>query len=266
MRASWIDAHAHPERVDLDQELALLDDAGVVGFVAIGTDPPTSLEAVRIADHLVNERHDLSVGATIGIHPHDAQAHGAAIGELEALHEEHRGVVVGIGECGLDYHYDYSPRPVQRRVFAEQVSLAHRLGLVLVVHTREAWADTEAILDDAPSPPAIIIHSFSEGPEEAERALARGWYLSFSGIVTFKNASPVREALALVPIERLLVETDTPFLAPVPLRGRPNHIANVAVTGCYVANEKGVDAEELAHITAATTRRLFGLRGVEPSP
>lgn len=259
--SAWIDAHAHPERTDLAEELARLAEANVIGFVAVGTDLASSAELVELVRSVREQAPELAVAAAIGVHPHDAAHDGneESLARLAALARTNAAIVSAIGECGLDYHYDYSPRDVQRRVFAAQVTLAHELGLTLVVHTREAWADTVAILDDAPSPPAVIIHSFSEGPEEARQALERGWYLSFSGIITFKNAEPVRAALGLAPPERVLVETDTPFLAPVPLRGKPNHIANVAVTGRFVAAKLGLDEETFAALTTSTTRALFAL-------
>jgi len=130
--------------------------------------------------------------------------------------------VVGIGECGLDYHYDFSPRPAQREAFAAQVALANSSGLALVVHTRAAWDDTFDILQAQGVPERTVFHCFTGGAHEARRALDLGAWLSFSGIVTFKNATDIREAAALCPLDRLLVETDSPYLAPVPYRGQPN--------------------------------------------
>ena len=167
--------------------------------------------------------------ATVGLHPHDAVDGVDCLDALLAAELGRPGprrgpVVVGIGECGLDYHYDHSPRPVQREAFARQVELAHRHHLALVVHTREAWDDTVDILAAAGVPERTIIHCFTGGPEEARRCLDIGASLSFSGVVTFKNAADVREAAALCPLDRLLVETDSPFLTPVPHGGPPtNH-------------------------------------------
>ena len=150
-------------------------------------------------------------------------------------------MVVGIGECGLDYHYDHSPRPVQREAFALQVELAHRHGLALVIHTREAWDDTIDILTASGVPEQTIVHCFTGGPDEARRCLDLGASLSFSGVVTFKNAAEVREAAALCPLDRLLVETDTPFLTPVPHRGTLNEPARVPLVGAAIAQVKGVE-------------------------
>jgi TatD DNase family protein len=257
--SAWFDAHAHPERMDLEEELARCREAGVVGFVAVGTDLHTSAEAIRIAE-TVRARGGFTTAATVGVHPHDSEAQGGPA-DLARLAQLARSstTVAAIGECGLDYYYDHSPRQVQRRAFADQVRIAAEADLALVVHTRDAWTDTVAILDDAPRPRAVVIHSFSEGPAQAEAALERGWYVSFSGIVTFKNAGAVRAALAVVPAEHILVETDAPFLAPVPLRGKPNHIANVAVTGRFLAEQLGVDPDALAETTQRTTRTVFAV-------
>jgi TatD DNase family protein len=168
-------------------------------------------------------------------------------------------VVVGIGECGLDYHYDHSPRPVQREAFARQVELAGRLGLTLVVHTREAWDDTCDILSSVGVPERTIIHCFTGGPEEARRCLDLGASLSFSGVVTFKNAEPVREAAVLCPLDRLLVETDTPFLAPVPHRGTLNEPSRVPLVGRTIALVKQVETLEVAVSSTHNARSLFNL-------
>ena len=176
------------------------------------------------------------VWATAGVHPHDAKDGWDG---LEALLAEPE--VVAVGECGLDYHYDHSPASVQRESFAAQIALAHAHDLALVVHTREAWDDTFAILAAEGVPERTVIHCFTGGPDEARRCLDLGAHLSFSGIVTFKGAPEVREAVALCPLDRLLVETDSPFLAPVPHRGRPNQPAYVtAWSGDAVAGVLGL--------------------------
>ena len=164
---------------------------------------------------------------------------------------------MGIGECGLDYHYDHSPRPVQREAFALQIALAHRHGLALVIHTREAWDDTFELLGAEGVPERTIVHCFTGGPDEARRCLDLGASLSFSGVVTFKNAADVREAVALCPLDRLLVETDSPFLTPVPHRGTPNEPARVPLVGAAVAKVKGLEAAEVAEASTANARRAF---------
>ena len=168
-------------------------------------------------------------------------------------------MVVGIGECGLDYHYDHSPRPVQREAFARQVELAHRHGLALVIHTREAWDDTVDILTASGVPERTVVHCFTGGPEEARRCLALGASLSFSGVVTFKNAADVREAAALCPMDRLLVETDTPFLTPVPHRGTLNEPSRVPLVGAAIAQVKGVETSVVAERTTRNALALFSL-------
>jgi TatD DNase family protein len=201
--------------------------------------------------------------ATVGLHPHDAVDGVDGLDALLAVEldpgvEPADRVVVGIGECGLDYHYDHSPRPVQREAFALQIDLARRHDLALVVHTREAWDDTYDLLAAHGVPDRTIIHCFTGGPEEARRCLDLGASLSFSGVVTFKNASDVREAAALCPLDRLLVETDSPFLTPVPHRGTPNEPSRVPLVGAAIAQVRGVDTAEVAATTTANARRAYG--------
>jgi TatD DNase family protein len=201
----------------------------------------------------VARRHD-GVWATAGVHPHDAA--GGTDG-LEAVLAEPE--VVAVGECGLDYHYDHSPRAVQREVFAAQIALAHRHDLALVIHTREAWDDTFAILAAEGVPARTVFHCFTGGPDEARRALDAGAVLSFSGIVSFKGATDVREAAALCPLDRMTVETDAPYLAPVPNRGKQNRPAWVPLVGAAVASVKGVAVEEVESATTDVAAALFRL-------
>jgi TatD DNase family protein len=249
----WADSHCHLpyEGVGLDA-IDEARDAGVARMITVGTDLAQSRAAIAVA-----AAHD-SVWATVGVHPHDASDGLAGIAELT---REPR--VVAVGECGLDYHYDHSPREVQREVFAAQVELARSTELALVIHTREAWDDTFAILAGAGAPDRTVFHCFSGGPAEARRALDLGAYLSFSGIVTFKTAAEVREAAVLCPLDRLLVETDAPYLAPVPLRGRPNRPAYVTYVGAGVAAARGVAAGEVEEATWRTTAAVFGLPPAE---
>jgi TatD DNase family protein len=194
------------------------------------------------------------VFATVGVHPHDAKDGLGGIEELLAEPE-----VVAVGECGLDYHYDHSPREVQREVFAAQIALARSHRLALVIHTREAWDDTFAVLESAGVPERTVFHCFSGGPEEAERCLALGAHLSFSGIVTFPSADDLRAAAVACPLDRLLVETDAPYLAPVPHRGKRNRPAHVAVVGAAVAATKGLAPEVVAEATWANASHVYGL-------
>jgi TatD DNase family protein len=221
---------------------------GVERVITIGTDTEESRKAIDVAHRADN------VWATVGVHPHHATEGVEGIVPLLAEPK-----VVAVGECGLDYHYDHSPREVQRRVFAEQIALALEADLALVVHTREAWDDTFAILDTEGVPARTVLHCFTGGPDEARRGLDAGAYLSFSGIVTFKGADDVRAAAALCPLDRLLVETDAPFLAPVPHRGQPNRPAWVKVVGEAVAAVTNVSVAEIEGATWANTARVFGL-------
>ena len=182
--------------------------------------------------------------ATAGVHPHDAK--DGIVGLAELLSQPG---VVAVGECGLDYHYDKSPRDVQREVFAAQIALAHAHDLTLVIHTREAWDDTFAVLATEGCPARTVFHCFSGGPDEARRSLDLGAYLSFSGIVSFPSADDLRAAAALCPADRLLVETDSPYLAPVPFRGKRNQPAWVVQVGEAVATARGEDASVVAEAT-----------------
>jgi TatD DNase family protein len=263
--STWTDSHCHLQDLDeVDPALERGRAASVTRIVCVGTDATSSQRAAEIAT-ATPASSGTAVWATIGLHPHEAKN---GLEPVEALLAAHAlapglprvpGTVVGVGECGLDYHYDHSPRDVQREVFAGQVALANRYGLTLVVHTREAWDDTFAVLEAEGIPERTIIHCFTGGPVEARRCLDVGAYLSFSGIVTFKGAPEVREAADLCPLDKMLVETDAPFLAPVPHRGRPNEPAFVAVVGEALAALKGCETHEFAAATSATAAAVFGL-------
>lgn len=232
----WFDSHCHIPYEGLPEGVVeLAKSAGVARMVSVGTDADQSAAALATAE--ANE----GVWATVGLHPHDASK---GVGTLEPLVGSSTKLV-GIGECGLDYHYDFSPREAQREAFATQVAMAKQHRLTLVIHTREAWDDTFAILWSEGVPERTIFHCFTGGATEARRALDTGAWLSFSGIVTFKNASDVREAVLACPLDRLLVETDSPYLAPVPHRGKPNSPALVPVVGAAVAAVKGIDVAQV---------------------
>jgi TatD DNase family protein len=228
--------------------IAAARDAGVGRMIVVGTDASWSAVAIEVA-----AAHD-GVWATVGLHPHDASK---GVATIEPLLGEPK--VVAVGECGLDYHYDYSPRPVQRQAFAAQIALAHERDLALVIHTREAWDDTWAVLRAQGVPARTVFHCFTGGPAEATLALELGASLSFSGIVTFPGAPDVRAAAALCPLDRMLVETDSPFLAPVPHRGKTNSPAWVPLVGAAVAAARGCPPEEVEAATWANTERLFRL-------
>ena len=266
----WIDTHCHlslddhhpadpdaPERDgagDVDAVAAATPvigaarRSGVQRLVTIGTDVASS----RAGSAVAAANHD--VWATVGLHPHDASRGIDGLAELLDAPS-----VVAVGECGLDYHYEHSPRAAQREAFASQIDLAIRHDLALVVHTREAWDDTFAIFDAEGVPERTIIHCFTGGPDEARACLDRGAHLSFSGIVTFRNAPEVREAAALCPADRLLVETDSPFLAPVPYRGKPNRPEWVPVVGAAVAEVRGEAPATVAAAVWSNAEAVFGL-------
>jgi len=251
----WVDSHCHlgfegEDDAEVDAAVEVARAAGVTRMVTIGTDEASSARALRHAGRLEG------VWATVGLHPHEASSGVAPIVDLV---ESRPPGLVAVGECGLDYYYEHSHRKHQQEAFAAQIALADQHELALVVHTRDAWEDTFAILSEVGVPSRLVIHCFSGGPQEAQKCLELGAYLSFSGIVTFKNAEPVREAAHLCPLERLLVETDSPFLAPVPHRGRPNQPAWVALVGEAVAALKGVPAAEVAQAASANAERVFGL-------
>jgi TatD DNase family protein len=190
----------------------------------------------------------------VGVHPHDAKG---GIGGLEALLGEPE--VVAVGECGLDFHYDHSPRDVQAEVFAAQVALAHEHDLALVIHTREAWAETFDILQAEGTPPRTVFHCFTGGPEDARRCLDIGAMLSFSGIVSFPSATELHDAARLCPLDRLLVETDSPYLAPVPHRGKQNRPEWVVDVGAALAVVKDVSTEEVARASWGTAHATYRL-------
>jgi TatD DNase family protein len=166
---------------------------------------------------------------------------------------------VGVGECGLDYYYEHSPRDAQRLAFAAQIGLARRHDLTLVIHARDAWDDLFDVLGSEGVPDRTVLHCFTGGPDEVRRCLDAGLFVSFSGIVTFKNAGDVRDAVALCPLDRLLVETDSPFLAPVPHRGTRNEPGNVALVGAFVAGLKGVEPSVVAASSSDAAARAFAI-------
>jgi TatD DNase family protein len=247
----WIDDHCHLHRdvAVADEQVAAAAAAGVERLITVGCDLGQSADYIDIA-----RRHPGSVWATVGVHPHDAKD---GLGGIEALLGEPE--VVAVGECGLDFHYDHSPRDQQAEVFAAQIALAHQHDLALVIHTREAWPETFDILAAEGVPPRTVFHCFSGGPEEAGRCLDLGAVLSFSGIVSFPSATELHDAARACPLDRLLVETDSPYLAPVPHRGKRNQPGWVPLVGEAVARLRGVPPEEVATATWATAERVYRL-------
>jgi TatD DNase family protein len=267
--SGWFDSHCHVQdeylgggktgegERDLSLVLARAAEAGVDRLVCIGTGVTTSAQAVSVAR--ASRQVDGPIAwASIGLHPHDGSAGVDGVAGL--LAEElaaHDGVVVAVGECGLDYYYEHSPRAEQRAAFAAQIALAHTHGLALVIHARDAWDDLFDILAAEGVPERTVLHCFTGGPDEVDRCLRAGMFVSFSGIITFKNAADVREAAARCPLDRLLVETDSPFLAPVPHRGRPNEPALLPLVGATVAEVKGCPVESIAASSAAAATSAF---------
>lgn len=263
--SGWTDSHCHIYDLDAHGDAdpaaatAAVEDAAAAGvgtLVVVGCDRASSLAALAVA------RVHPNVYATVGLHPHEARHGVDTIADLlpGGGADSHDGVVrpVAIGECGLDYHYDHSPRPVQRDVFAAQIDLANEHAMALVIHTREAWTETFEILDACGMPERVVFHCFTGGPDEAAECLRRGAHLSFSGIVTFPSAADVRAAAAVCPLERTLIETDSPYLAPVPHRGRRNRPALLPFVGAAIADVHGVPVDVVRAATAAATSALFG--------
>lgn len=253
-----IDSHCHLDMdfaADRAAVLARARDAGVSAMVTIGASGPFAAnhEAVALA-----AAHP-EIHATVGVHPHEAAAvDDAVLDRVAALAAAPK--VVAIGETGLDYHYEHSPRPAQREAFARFVQLARRLDLPLVVHLREADDDAVDVLRaERGGDVGGVIHCFSGDAASARRFLDLGFHISFSGIVTFKTADALRDAARVVPADRLLIETDAPFLAPVPWRGRRNEPALVVQTAAALAEVRGEPLADVAQTTAANTRRVFRL-------
>jgi TatD DNase family protein len=252
-----IDSHCHldPQYFEADRAevMARARAAGVEAFVCVGVG--RGLEAPRAAVALAAAEPD--VFATVGVHPHDV----AAMEEsdwtaLESLARAPR--VVGIGETGLDYYYDHSPREQQQAAYRRFVGMARAANLAVVSHVRDAHAEAAAILREERAGDGVI-HCFSGGVPEARAYLDLGQYLSFSGILTFKNAGNLREAATFAPLDRILIETDAPYLAPIPHRGRKNEPAYIAETLAALAVVRGMPAAEVDAATATNTRRLFRL-------
>jgi TatD DNase family protein len=257
MEPGFVDTHCHldPQYFPAgpDEVLARAEASGVSGFVVVGVG--SDLSPARAAVALAGRRS--RTFAAVGIHPHDAVTYSAA-SRAELAHLARTASVVAVGEIGLDYHYDHSPRDVQRTAFAELIGLAREVKKPMVVHTREAPKDTLAILEaEGARDVGGVIHCFSEDKAFAERALDLGFWLSFSGIVTFKKSLAIQEVAAWAPLDRILVETDSPYLAPVPHRGKPCEPAFVVLTGKRVAELRGVSPEALAEATTANAERLF---------
>jgi TatD DNase family protein len=249
----WIDVHTHLNMLKTTPEEALAEGraAGVSRFITIGTEPKDHGLVLELA-----RRYFPEVACTLGVHPHEAQLFTDEVSAFIETHAKEKEVVA-IGEIGLDYYYDNSPREVQREAFRRQLEIAAKLGMPIEIHTRDAEPDTIEILGEFKGRLSGIVHCFTGTMELAKAALDLGLDISFSGVVTFKNADDLRAVASYVPLERLHVETDAPFLTPVPHRGKPNVPAFVVHTGRFVANLKGVSEDLLRETTVANARRVF---------
>jgi TatD DNase family protein len=249
-----VDSHCHLDDArfagDLDAVLERAAAAGVERFLTIGTGdgPPEVDRAVRIAERFSQ------VYASVGVHPHDAsKVTPQTYNDLRSLASHPK--VLAFGEIGLDYHYDFSPREVQREVFIEQLKLARDVNLPITIHTREAWEDTIAILRDHWNGEGIM-HCFTGTPEQAREALALGFHLAYGGVVTFKTAEQVRESALITPDDRILIETDAPYLAPIPYRGKRNEPSMMVETLRKLAEVRSSTPEALAALTGDNFERL----------
>jgi TatD DNase family protein len=256
----FIDSHAH---LDVPQYDA--DRAEVIGRArAARIDTMLEICGSDIAKGSLDVGIKLAeeypfIYAAVGVHPHEASLYDEAL-ERKLIEMSGHEKVIGWGEIGLDYYYDNSPRDVQRRVFRRQVELGRASNLPIIIHTRDAEEDTMAILRDAPPGTSGVIHCFTGTQELAEAAIRMGFYISFSGVLTFKTAGDLREVARDTPLDKILIETDCPFLAPVPHRGKRNEPAFVKETAAKLSEIKGANIDEIARITSANFKRLFRLQ------
>ena len=250
---SFIDTHCHLDKLDSTPEEAIFEakQAGVQRMVTVSVDE----QSLDFVSSIVQQFPE--VYGSIGFHPHDA---AELTEDLEqkirklALEEKK---LIAIGETGLDYHYMYSSAEVQQQVFSKQLQLAVELNLPVIMHSREAETDTLNILQEIPVPPLGVAHSFTSSFGMAKTLIEMGWYIGINGIVTFKNAEDLREVVRWLPLDRLLLETDSPFLAPTPFRGKPNKPAHIPAIATFIAELREISLEELAQQTTANAQRLF---------
>lgn len=250
----WIDVHCHLDRLEggpaeaLNQALA----AGVNRIITIGTEPADLPLVISLA-----EQYAPHVFCTIGVHPHDGVKYNSEVGHFLRQNSSHKRVLA-IGEIGLDYYYNQSPKVEQLQAFREQIQIAAEVGLPVEIHTRDAEEDTVKILREYEGQVKGIIHCFTGTPYLAEEALKLGYNISISGVVTFKNAESLRQIVRdIIPLERLHVETDAPFLAPVPMRGKSNTSAYMVHTAQVVADLKNVSLQTLSEQTKKNAEKLF---------
>jgi TatD DNase family protein len=254
-----IDTHCHltfePLADDVPGVAQRSRAAGVTGWITVGTTLEDSRRAIELAGRYEN------MYAAVGIHPHEAQnADAGALEELSRLAGSEK--VVAVGETGLDFHYNFSKQPDQKRVFAAHLDIARDAGLPVVVHSRNAFEETLEILDrDGRGLKGVVFHCFSGSAEQARQLLDRGYYVSFTGVVTFKNAETAREAAKAVPPDRLMIETDSPYMSPEPLRKqKPNEPALMVHTARFLADLRNMTLDDFAQTTTHTAAEFFGLR------
>ncbi len=253
-----IDTHAHltfPElEENIDAVVARSIDAGVTSWITVGTDRDQIRKVLALIP-----KHD-NMYAALGFHPHEAK--DVTSGDLEFLKESAKHEkVVAIGETGLDFHYDHSPREVQKDIFRKHLEIASEMNLPVVVHTRQAFEESMAILDEFTGRlKKVVIHCYSGTAEQTKLILDRGYYISFTGIVTFKKTDGVREAAKIIPLDRLMIETDCPFISPEPVRNtRPCEPAMLIHTAKKLAEVKEMDLEDFAEAVTATSKQFFNL-------
>ena len=251
-----IDTHSHLTFdgliQDIDGVVARSKAAGVTSWITIGTDPQQNRKVIELADKFEN------MYAAVGIHPHDAKDLTAdTLTELKELAQSEK--VVAIGETGLDFHYNLSPQPDQKRAFAAQLKIAKELNLPVIIHCREAFDETMEILEQFGSGlKAVVFHCFSGSAEQAKIVLDYGFYISFTGVVTFKNAELTRQAAKIVPVDRLMLETDCPYMSPEPMRKQKiNEPALMIHTAKYLAELKGMDLADFANAITTISRAFF---------
>lgn len=251
----FFDTHAHydDDQFDADREelLASMPSRGITMIVNPGCDLESSRKAVALADRFPH------IYAAVGFHPHEAKSmDDDALNEIEKLAANDR--VVAIGEIGLDYHYDFSPRDEQRICFRRQMQLAEKLNMPVIIHEREACADCLEILRDFRHVRGVF-HCYSGSWETAKEILSWGWNISFTGAVTFKNARRAIEVVENMPLDRLMIETDSPYLAPVPMRGKRNDSSNLTYIAGKIAEIRGMKPEEIAALTMENGKKFFGI-------
>jgi TatD DNase family protein len=253
-----IDTHCHLTFDDLardiDGVIARSRAAGVTEWITVGTDPQENAKALEFAERFEN------MYAAVGIHPHDAKtATAQMLAELKKMAQHKK--VAAIGETGLDYHYDFSPRQQQKEVFAEHLKIAAELSLPVIIHCREAFDETIGILEEyGNAVDKVVFHCYSGSPEQAKVVLDKGFYISYTGVVTFKNARIKQEAARIVPLDRLMLETDSPYMSPEPMRKQKvNEPALMIHTARFLAELKQMDLEDFAQAVTATSKDFFAL-------